>query len=311
MPPATEPTDSTATLAVLVVNYGTHRLVEQNLVHTLGPGFAGRVVVVDNLTDAAERAAVTEVCERHGWDLLPMPGNEGFGGGMNRAAAHALEHGARELLLLNPDAWLERGSVARLHEQVAADRALLLAPRVERPDGRLYSDANDLYLDRGWTLWTHLRPEDAPDDRIHTWVSGACLALSAELWRACGGFDEDYFLYWEDVDLSRRVVEAGGRVRVDPDVVAVHDEGSSQRDGEAASGLKSPTYFYYNARNRLVYAAKHLSADDRRRWVRATPRLAYELAKQGGRRQFKRPQDNLVPVVRGSWHGLRYVRAAR
>jgi GT2 family glycosyltransferase len=303
--------DDLATLAVLLVNYGTHALLEQNLEHSLGPDFPGRVVVVDNLTTHEEQDAMAAGCARHGWDFLPLPSNEGFGGGMNRAADHAIRAGATELLLVNPDAWLEPETVARLREQVANDRRLLLAPRVERPDGRLYSDENDLYLEHGWTLWTRLRPADVREERVHTWVSGACLAMSTDLWQACGGFDEDYFLYWEDVDLSRRVVEAGGRVRVDPTLRAVHDEGSSQRTPAEGSGAKSPTYFYYNARNRLLYATKHVGPEDRRRWVRATPRLAYELAKQGGRRQFRRPQDNLWPVARGAWHGLREVRRSR
>lgn len=304
--------DPLGSLAVVVVNFGTHRLVEENLLRSLGPAFPGSVVVVDNWRDADERRAIADVCRANGWQCVEVDTNEGFGGGCNRGAQEAIRRGSRELLMVNPDAWLEPDTVRELHARVRADRRLLLAPKVLRPGGRLYSDENDLYLDRGDMLWTRHRPDDVDTGRVHTWVSGACFALSTELWQASGGFDEDYFLYWEDVDLSRRVVTVGGRVAVADDLHAIHDEGSSQRsDAPAEPGAKSPLYFYYNARNRLVYAAKHLGPADQARWLRSTPRTSYGLALQAGRRNWTHPSKNLWPVIRGVWHGARHLRAAR
>lgn len=306
---STSAADPVRSLAVVVVNYGTHALVEANLTRSLGQGFAGSVVVVDNFSDAEERQAVASMCARKGWDCVPLGVNTGFGGGVNRGVQVAIALGASELLVLNPDAWLELDGIRRLQARVRVDPMLLVAPRVVRPTGRLYSDENDLYLDTGELLWRELRKPGTSPDRVHTWVSGACFVMSTELWSRCGGFDEDYFLYWEDIDLSYRVVSAGGIVHVDSSVTAVHDEGSSQRAVSTPS-RKSPTYYYYNARNRLVYAAKHVGAADRRHWLRATPRVAYGLAKQGGRRQLLHPRRTLWPAVRGAWDGARYLRRA-
>lgn len=302
--------DPLASLAVVVVNFGTHALVEPNLLRSVGPDFPGSVVVVDSFSDGAERRAAEQVCARHGWTFVALEENPGFGAGNNAGAEAAIARGATELLLLNPDAWLEPDAVRRLQEQVQEDAGLLLAPRVLRPHGGLYADENDVYLDNGEMLWTHLRPEGVAPGRLHTWVTAACVALSVELWRACGGFDDDYFLYWEDVDLSRRVVDVGGRVAVDGSLSAVHDEGGSQRSADGPR-RKTPTYFYYNTRNRLVYAAKHLSREDQRRWVRATPRASYRFAKQAGRRRFFHPAESLWPAFQGTRDGLRYLRRAR
>jgi glycosyltransferase involved in cell wall biosynthesis len=129
------------------------------------------------------------------------------------------------------------------------------------------------------------------------------------MWQRIGGFDDDYFLYWEDVDLSRRVVNAGGSVRADGTLHAVHDEGSTHRHADAGPA-KSPTYYYYNARNRLLYAAKHLPASDQRRWLRTTPLASYRILLQGGRRQFVRPLRSFWPALKGSWHGIRLLKAA-
>lgn len=303
-----EQTDPLARLAVLVVNYGSHDVVEANLARSLGDAFPGQVVVVDNYSTAAEREAARAVCERHDWTLLALDTNEGFGGGNNRAAELAIDRGATELLLVNPDAWLSEDTIRRMHEQVRADPMLQLAPVVLRPDGSLYCAEVDLHLGLGEMRATSRRPADADPGQIHTWVSGACFAVSAELWQRLGGFDEDYFLYWEDVDLSRRVVQLGGSVRADPALFAVHDEGTTHR-AEGESQAKSPIYYYYNSRNRLLYAAKLLSRDDGRRWMRRTPRASYRILLQGGRRQFVNPRRTLWPALRGSLDGMRLWRS--
>lgn len=296
-------------LAVIVVNFGTHDEVEHNLVRSLGPGFPGRVVVADNFSSDAEREAIAQVCGRHGWDLLGLSTNEGFGGGCNRAADHALDRGATELLFLNPDAHLDYGGIRDLQTIVREEPRTLVAPLVLRPDGRRYSGEVDLYLRSGDMLATTKRPAGIAEDDVHRWVSGACFMVSGRLWREVGGFDDSYFLYWEDVDLCRRVVTAGGRVRMEDSVVAVHDEGSSHRIDPSVA--KSPVYYYYNTRNRLLYAAKHLDAAQQRRWVRATPLASYRVLLRGGRRQLVRVRSTWWPVMRGSWDGLRLWLAVR
>lgn len=298
---------SLSSLAVLVVNYGSHRIVEANLSRSLGENFDGMVIVVDNFSSAAELRAIEAVCRRHHWTLLPLPTNEGFGGGNNAGAAFAIDEGATELLLVNPDAWLSIDAIRDLRTQVHLDPLLQIAPEVLRPDGSLYTAEVDLHLELGEMRSARRRPPGTDPTQIHTWVSGACFAVSTHLWQLIGGFDEDYFLYWEDVDFSRRVVEAGGTVRADAALRAVHDEGSTHRTS-GSERAKSPVYYYYNTRNRLLYAAKHLEAADQERWCRATPRASYRILLQGGRRQFIKPLRTFWPALRGSWHGLRALR---
>lgn len=300
--------DPLSTLAVLVVNFGSHDVVEVNLSRSLGEGFPGQVVVVDNFSTEHERERITAVCRARGWTLLALPTNEGFGGGNNRAAELAIRRGATELLLVNPDAWLSIETIRRLHEQVRADRDLQLAPVVLRPDGSLYTAEVDLHLDLGEMRSSRRRPQDADLDQIHTWVSGACFMMSVDLWERLGGFDEDYFLYWEDVDLSRRVVQSGGTVRADAALSAVHDEGTTHR-AHTDTRAKSPTYYYFNTRNRLLYAAKFLPGEDSRRWLRRTPKASYRILLQGGKRQFVHPMRTFWPALRGSLDGVRLWRS--
>lgn len=289
-------------LAVLVVNYGAHELVAENLAHTTLPDEAF-VTVVDNVTTDAERAAMSALAERRGWDLVLPDANLGFGAGMNAAAGHAASRGATSFILLNPDARIAGDGVARLAARLAADPCVVISPLVERPDGRHFASEMELDLDTGAV---RRRRDDGRYPRSASWLSGACLAVSREMWERVGGFDEDYFLYWEDIDFSIRAVAAGARLEVAEDVRAVHDAGGTQTD--AGGPTKSAVYYFYNTRNRLVFAARHLDSAGQRRWRRTSMSAAWSILMRGGRRQLLHPGRTLVPAWRGTASGLAYMR---
>lgn len=295
--------DILATVGVIVVNYGSHELVEDNLTQTVGDAFPGYVAVVDSWSSSEERRDVEAMCELHGWHAISPPGNPGFGGGCNLGASAALGAGATALVFVNPDAYLPLDDLRSLAQSVFQDPAQVRAPVVVRPDGSHFASLADLLIERGQTR-ARFRSPAGPPPGSRPWVSGACFAIAASMWTTIGGFDEDYFLYWEDVDLSRRVVMAGGEPRVDPSCQAVHDEGGTHR-GTTPSRAKSPVYYYYNVRGRLTYARKHLGRRDRRRWVLTTPVVAYRVLLEGGRRQLIHPRRTWWPALRGAIDGFR------
>lgn len=287
-------------LAVVVVNYGASDLLAEGLVAVSRDLPGADVIVVDNLSTQAERAAITELGATHGWEIVPAPENLGFGAGCNMGAATAWGRGATRVLLLNPDATIDSASVAQLEEAIAADPRALVAPVVRRPDGSVWTAGNRLDPASGRMLGRTERPGEGV-----LWLSGACLMLTRDLWDRIGGFDDDYFLYWEDVDLSARVTAAGGRLRVLTDAVAVHLVGGTQP--ATAGRARSPLYYYFNIRNRQLFADRHLDPALRRRWRRSSLAAAREVLLRGGRRQFLRP----VPVLRIAWRGLRDARRGR
>jgi len=202
------------------VNYGSHALLERNLVGLALelPGTA--VVVMDNPTTTAEREAVTALCEQAGFLLTCPDVNVGFGAGVNAGVRRAMAAGTDTFLLLNPDAVIHADAVCKLVDQVTADPYLLVSPLIERPDGSVWFAGTDLYLATGIAR-SRLRRHQHPRGEVEPWLSGCCLAVTAELWSHVGGFADGYFMYWEDVDLSHRVVRAGGRLLVETGAVAV------------------------------------------------------------------------------------------
>ncbi|MCP2282577.1 Glycosyltransferase, GT2 family [Promicromonospora umidemergens] len=283
-------------VALIVVNYGSSDLLAANLPRTIGASGV-RTVVVDSYSGAGEREAVTRLAARHGWELLTPARNVGFGGGSNLGAAHALAAGSRILLFLNPDAWASPAGLATLASTVRAQDRALVAPRIHRPDGSVYSRGLT-YLHRadGTMSGRRAAPDDVP------WLSGACLAVAAGLWSELGGFDEEYFLYWEDVDLSWRALTLGARLEVVEDAHVVHDEGGTQ---ESRGRAKSETYYRYDIRNRMLFARKNLGPADVRRWRRTLLPAARAVALRGGRRQLIEGIGPWRGVARGVVEALR------
>jgi len=287
-------------LGIIVVNYASSRLLRENLTATAAAVPDARIIVVDNLSSPEERVKVEELCAAQGWHLVAMADNAGFGGGVNAGAAAAFgELGATDILLLNPDAHIDARSTAALAE-ATQDGMTLASPRVEDAHGRTWFAGMDVYLDDG-SMGGPRRRREQPEARRMPWLSGACLWVPRPLWERLDGFHDDYFLYWEDVDISVRASRAGGRLLVVDEAVAVHDEGGTHRSAQQRAEAKSELYYYYNIRNRLLFAALLLDREDAEAWSRSARRNAWQVLLRGGRRQFLRP----IPPLRAAWRGVR------
>jgi len=284
-------------VGVIVVNYGSSDLLARNLAVYDSLERPHTVVVVDNWTTAEERRSVQELARERDWVLVAPATNTGFGGGVNLGVAAAREAGVDDILLLNPDAQLPPDDLETLSRAAAEDRRALYAPLIRRPDGRIWFQG--LWVDERDGA---MRRFDDPPPHGHLWLTGACIWMSMDAWDVIGGFDESYFLYWEDVDLSRRALDAGMTLHIVRDAQALHDVGGTQ---ESTSQAKSPVYYFYSIRNRLLYATKHLDAAGIRRWRRDDIRQAWAIVMRGGRRQFLRPWKPLSAM----WRGLRAGRA--
>ena len=169
--------------------------------------------------------------------VMPAAGNLGFGRGNNHLAREAR---GEYLLLLNPDTVPRSDELARL--VAFADRS----PRGGAFGGRCVfpSGAHDLgshqpMLTVGGLLLAlvgaaRLRrgalPLDAASPQQVEVISGAFLLVRRALWERLGGFDELFFMYTEEVDLCRRIADAGFELWADPSIVMIHDAGSGDPD---------------------------------------------------------------------------------
>ncbi len=217
------------------------------LLDSVGPAYAGPVDIV--LADNGSTDGSVEQAEhRPGVRLLRTGGNLGFGTAANRGAA-VIDPAAEFLLIVNPDVVLHPGSIDAL---VASARrhpaAGTFGPAILAPDGELYPSARRLptlwlgagHAFLGWIWptnpWTReYRAENTEVcDRTAGWLSGSCLLVRRKAFEAIHGFDERYFMYFEDVDLGLRMQRAGWQNRYIPDAVVTHIGGhATERAGSA------------------------------------------------------------------------------
>jgi N-acetylglucosaminyl-diphospho-decaprenol L-rhamnosyltransferase len=285
--------DEAERLGIVVVTFGAAELLEANLATIDTADLGAEVVIVDNFHSPAQRAAITASAAPRGWTVLAMPTNLGFGAAANHGVRKAQALGCSAFLLLNPDARLSTEAIQELWRACESDPMTMQSPRIVRSDGSVWFRGGKLDARSGNVIAGNTDDRDG-------WLTGACLMVHRDLWRRLGGFDPDFFLYWEDVDLSRRCLDSGGRLRVRQELVAVHEVGGTQR----AAG-KSRGYYYFNCRNRLLFAAKHLRAAGLLRWIVATPSASWRvMTRGGGRRRLLTSPATLWAGLRGSVAGL-------
>jgi N-acetylglucosaminyl-diphospho-decaprenol L-rhamnosyltransferase len=205
------------------------------------------VLMADNgSTDGAPQAAV----ERYpNVRLFDTGGNLGYGTAVNRAIAR-LSDADEWLVVANPDVQWGPGSIDALLEAAARwPRAATLGPLIRDPDGGVYPSARHLpSLVRGGMhavlgpLWrnnpwsTAYRQERLePTERPVGWLSGSCLLVRRAAFEQVGGFDERYFMYFEDVDLGDRLQKAGWQNVYVPSAEVLHHKGHVTGSDPASS----------------------------------------------------------------------------
>jgi N-acetylglucosaminyl-diphospho-decaprenol L-rhamnosyltransferase len=252
-------------VSVIIVNFNAGAALAACLA-SLARGLAGlswNAIVVDNASaDGSERAAGdTDPRVR----LVRMPRNVGFAAAANRGARES--HG-RVLLFLNPDCELLGGGMGegRLRVFETDPTCAALGPGIVSADGSLQGSARgdpsmltglfgrSTWLTARFPHWRIARHNVVPpaldageDSRLVDWVSGACMLVRRTAFDAVGGFDERYFLFWEDADLCRRLRAAGYTVRYAPAVGARHSVGASRRSARslAIREFHRSAYRYY------------------------------------------------------------------
>ncbi|HUP25276.1 MAG TPA: glycosyltransferase family 2 protein [Thermoanaerobaculia bacterium] len=227
--------------------------------------------------------------------LLELGRNLGFGAANNRAAAEAK---GDLLLLLNPDAWLAAGSLPRLIQRLEAEPgAGLVAPRFRAPAGeRQFDWVPDIGVvgevvqrmrhraGRG-RLNVEAVPRALQSVGIQGWYTAACLLVRRTAFEAVEGFDEGFFLYFEDVDLCVRLRQAGWELALEPEALAYHVGSSGRRTRPRRERERHERVELEYRRGQLRYYRKH-----RPRWEQWVLRrhLARKYRRIEGRDEFRR-----------------------
>ncbi len=217
----------------------------------VGAGGVDRVVVVDNGGDRDRSDLRAAIGDRG--DVLTAD-NHGYGAAANLGAARARELGADAVVLLNDDVVVAPGWLEPLAAELAGDRVGAVQP-VLVTGGEVNSRGVTVGRDGAGHDLGRGEPVEALGDGpvdVELFTGGAVL-LSQEFLAATGGFDERYFLYYEDVDLGLRGAELGWRYRLVPSSRVEHA-------GGVTTGGEPDRTRFLQERNRLWAAFRFADA---------------------------------------------------
>jgi len=213
---------------------------------------AKQIFVVDNGSQddsvSAIRAAYPDVT------VLAAGDNLGFTGGNNLGIRHAVSAGSDFVFLLNNDTTVEPAALTKLVETALSDPQYgLLSPVIHYHDApsNVWFAGSSMDLSRGTAVHDNSRvPATTNNVSDIPWASGCAMLLPANVIERLAGFDERYFLNWEDVDLSLRVRAFGHKIGLVPGARIYHKVSRTL-------SKRSDTAHYYYVRNNLLLVSTH------------------------------------------------------
>ncbi len=272
---------------IVILNYKGHNdTIEllKSLMKTKRDSFSLSTIIVDNYPE--DPIKINES------DYLPLnlkiifnTKNLGFSGGNNVGIKYSLENGADYVLLINNDTYVDPDFIEELLRVFEADNdAGIVVPKIYFAKGFEYhkkykeSELGKVIWYAGGNMdWANIigyhRGVDEVDsgqfrEVVETQIaSGCCLMLKRELLEKIKGYDDKYFLYYEDADLSVRAIKKGYKILLAPKSVIWHK--NAQSSGGSGSGLQD----YYISRNRMIFGFEYASFRTKFALIRESIRL--------------------------------------
>lgn len=218
-----------------------------------------RIILVDNASPYGEADYVARVWPKI--HVIRLAANTGFSKANNKGMKLALSLEADYCLLLNLDTVVCDGMLESLLSSIPSGDNGISTARIYATRSRKFNrfDSKESMawytggnIDRKtFIINQQLYSYEDTTVRNVEFASGCCMLIPREVIKRAGLLDEDYFLYYEDVDYCLRLQELGIRIIYNPNALLWHAEGGSQNQGKKASD-------YYWTRNRLLCVQKHM-----------------------------------------------------
>ncbi len=255
-------------LSIITVNYNVKEFL-QNLIHSIHKAARSlnyEIIIVDNASSDASVDFITEKFPEV--KLIANDKNLGFGKANNQGLKIAK---GNYILLINPDAIVSEDTFTKMISFFESHPAAGLAGcKILNPDGTLQlacrrsfpgpwtsfckvTGLSNLFPNSRLFARYNLTYKDENESYEVDAISGSFMMMKRDVYEKTGGFDEDYFMYGEDLDLCYRIQQAGFKVYYVHEAQIIHYKGESTR----RSSLDE-TKFFYDAMH--LFVKKHLSS---------------------------------------------------
>lgn len=251
-------------LSFIIVNYNSGNLLKKTVESVLNNvnNINYEIIIIDNNSNDTSLSTV----QAHNSVLkFKLERNLGFAKANNVGAKMAKGF---LLYFLNPDATIEDNNTSLLINDFSIESNLgIAAPKILNIDDTLQFSARMFpsflrlffytygvakLFKTSYTTSYKLECEDHDNAIYPDWVSGAGFIVPQKLFLELGGFDEDFFLFYEDVDLCKRISDLGFKIKYNPKVIIKHKWGGSSKDLKEFIQREE-------LKSRLMYFRKHAS----------------------------------------------------
>lgn len=284
-------------ISIIIVHYNNEKQTFDcldSLLSVKTDGFRFTTLIIDN--GSQKKLQLSEKYSDRRFEVIRSETNLGFSGGNNLGIQYAIEQFNSDfLLLLNNDTIVEPNFLKLLYKTYKEEpNAGIICPLIYFKAGNEYHKSykkNDegkiIWFGGGSLDWNHITAFHRGVDEIDKgqfpeienmdFATGCCMFIDREVLEKAGAFDERYFLYLEDVDLSLRVKACGYSLLLSPKAIIWHENAGS------SGGAGSATQDYYMTRNRILLGLVH--GDMRQKLT--TMRIAWQMLFKGNNFQKK------------------------
>lgn len=231
--------------------------------------FKLQVVVIDNAsTDESVESLIDYKIPDASFELILNKNNLGYAGGMNVGIKNAIKNNSDYVLLLNNDVRLDEMLLVKLLESAESDTVGIVVPKIYFEKG--YEFHKDRYKTNqlgkviwyagGILDWDNVYGKNRGVDEVDhgqydnacetDFATGNCMLVNVGAIRDAGVFNEDYYMYMEDMELSQRFRIKGWKIIFTPEALLWHKVAQS-------SGIGSGLNDYFTTRNRLIFGMKY------------------------------------------------------
>jgi len=137
-------------------------------------------------------------------EIVKLSANRGFAAGANVAIRKAIDENFENFVLLSQDVILEKDSTEKLLSKLNASKSLVFPTMIDRTKNKVFSKGGTINIFSGAINLSVDKVPSSPD-----WADGSCLVFTKDLYISVGGFNENYFMYFEDVDFCCRAKRLG------------------------------------------------------------------------------------------------------
>jgi GT2 family glycosyltransferase len=252
-------------LAIVIVNWNSLELTRDTLVSLKAASFQKfDIIIVDNGSHDGSGDALKNIFP----DIILIKSfqNKGFTGGNNLGIQYALEHEYTYIMMLNNDVIVNPNFIQPLINILEMDCNIgAVQPLIYfHHDKNLIWNAGSLYYPvLGICTTPDYNKEDPQHNYVYKqknidWITGCAFMIRASVLHKVGLLKESFFIYYEDVDLSIRIKQAGFKLIYVPSSIIYHIAGMSQKTKKRGKeGFVSPKVHFLNARNRIWFLKEH------------------------------------------------------